>query len=1129
MSSRSHPNTTGGTYYEVFTYSADGLVTTSAVSSDPAWDLADTNQRRRTISYVDEDGFWMRSVLSETYLSGAWAPIETVKYALHSQIVAGGAIFPLITEYEKHTKTGKTWTNFSQDTCIGSGTTAAPYRMRTYRLNSSDGSAYVYTDALNGLLCAMMTSAYEPRPIPANPFRELLRETSTSTAYWPRIDRSPATGLVLSRSLPNLSDATATSQTETFTYYPGTSLHAGRVLSRTSLRAPAGTTYYDYNESGQLKFQWGSGDYPVSYDYDTEGRMTKMNTYQTGTWTAATWPNPAASTAATTEWVYGGAAGSAFLNLISEKKYPAVTPAQNPVSYKYHPDGSLKTRTWQRGVITTYEYDGYSRLKKSSYTGGTVSTPTVEYTYNAAGRVENRTDAAGVTTTTYTGDGRTTSTDIPSAAHIDYGYDTEGCLSTLTPKWGAITSPTVTYNYFSSSIGLNGATSNHFNGFTAGTAPNQLDYRAYYTSYISDVPNDQIYNLNAAANLSTSSGYTFRRSSSLTAAGLINVVNHTGLNGTSQITLQSHTYTYNLDRVTAAKREDNISWSYTYDTKGQVYNASKTPGSMILPGSKSIYSYDHIGNRTTLQEGGDSAGNNLRTTNYGTANALNQYTSITHPQSFDVLGVRASSNPVDIYLNNSTTALSPGPTFSTSYQWRSEVAHTVPGIYDKVVVKEANITIEDGIQYTAPATESPTYDADGNLLTDGRWTYKWDGENRLVEMESAPQTTIPAVAGRKLTFTYDGLSRRIAKKVATRPNTTTAYTTTTDERYVYDGWNLVMTINALPATPVRVATYVWGPDLASSPYARRSWQRAGGVGGLLAVIGTQADNSDTYLPLSDRLGNITGYRRPAAASATALNNDLATTGAIYDYDAFGREFRSSGPAADTVPFHFSSKFTDVETGLNYYGYRYYDPGNGRWPSRDPIWERGGLNFYGMVKNDPVNRWDRLGLKDDFVKPGTVLPLKSCGGKITITQYEATPKGYQGNSTPGAVIYAKFEFDSNKECCCKGGDFKWISTVTKDTAPGQPATPYTDNPPGAKDPYYYTDQDIQANPGLSGPEQRLFGDAPSVDPSTLAKPVEIEFETCLVCAGENNKKLKCFKWGVTVTAGANGGAPVPVVK
>jgi len=45
----------------------------------------------------------------------------------------------------------------------------------------------------------------------------------------------------------------------------------------------------------------------------------------------------------------------------------------------------------------------------------------------------------------------------------------------------------------------------------------------------------------------------------------------------------------------------------------------------------------------------------------------------------------------------------------------------------------------------------------------------------------------------------------------------------------------------------------------------------------------------------------------------------------------------------------------------YYGYRYYDPVTGRWPSRDPIEEQGGINLYGFVGNDGVNRRDVLGL------------------------------------------------------------------------------------------------------------------------------------------------------------------------
>ena len=48
--------------------------------------------------------------------------------------------------------------------------------------------------------------------------------------------------------------------------------------------------------------------------------------------------------------------------------------------------------------------------------------------------------------------------------------------------------------------------------------------------------------------------------------------------------------------------------------------------------------------------------------------------------------------------------------------------------------------------------------------------------------------------------------------------------------------------------------------------------------------------------------------------------------------------------------------------MYYYGYRYYDPETGRWPSRDPIGERGGVNLYGFVGNNGVNRWDYLGMK-----------------------------------------------------------------------------------------------------------------------------------------------------------------------
>ncbi len=63
-----------------------------------------------------------------------------------------------------------------------------------------------------------------------------------------------------------------------------------------------------------------------------------------------------------------------------------------------------------------------------------------------------------------------------------------------------------------------------------------------------------------------------------------------------------------------------------------------------------------------------------------------------------------------------------------------------------------------------------------------------------------------------------------------------------------------------------------------------------------------------------------------------------------------------------MPLRFSSKYADNETGLVYYGYRYYNSNTGRWLGRDPIEEYGGVNIYAFAANDPCNYVDILGLK-----------------------------------------------------------------------------------------------------------------------------------------------------------------------
>ncbi len=88
-----------------------------------------------------------------------------------------------------------------------------------------------------------------------------------------------------------------------------------------------------------------------------------------------------------------------------------------------------------------------------------------------------------------------------------------------------------------------------------------------------------------------------------------------------------------------------------------------------------------------------------------------------------------------------------------------------------------------------------------------------------------------------------------------------------------------------------------------------------------------------------------------------------------DYSPFGQlvaQYKYTSTANATLsrlPFGFSTKYTDKETGLLYYGHRYYDSVTGRWPSRDPMGEEGGENLYCLGSNAPLFGFDFLG--DDW--------------------------------------------------------------------------------------------------------------------------------------------------------------------
>ena len=119
----------------------------------------------------------------------------------------------------------------------------------------------------------------------------------------------------------------------------------------------------------------------------------------------------------------------------------------------------------------------------------------------------------------------------------------------------------------------------------------------------------------------------------------------------------------------------------------------------------------------------------------------------------------------------------------------------------------------------------------------------------------------------------------------------------------------------------------------------------------------------------------------------------------YAYGPFGDLIRATGPMAKANPFRFSTKSQDDETDLLYYGYRYYSASTGRWLSRDPIEERGGLNLYGFAGQNSVSRTDRLGLfRDDWM----TCPCRCVSVNVTYSP--------GGSSPPSSLAMYQHLFD-----------------------------------------------------------------------------------------------------------------------
>ena len=180
--------------------------------------------------------------------------------------------------------------------------------------------------------------------------------------------------------------------------------------------------------------------------------------------------------------------------------------------------------------------------------------------------------------------------------------------------------------------------------------------------------------------------------------------------------------------------------------------------------------------------------------------------------------------------------------------------------------------------------------------------------------------------------------------------------------------------------------FTWGLDLSGSV------EGAGGIGGLLATedtAGTTVTTDDrTFIYLYELNGNV------GQLVETTTGTDYGTIAAKYEYDPYGKRINTAASGEYEQPYRFSTKPVDDETGLGCWGYRYYSYDLGRWVSRDPIEERGGVNLYGYVGNMPTAYSDADGC-DLYINPASpsTVPWLPGGTDFPLDEYRPTSPSY----------------------------------------------------------------------------------------------------------------------------------------
>ncbi|HUB88265.1 MAG TPA: RHS repeat-associated core domain-containing protein, partial [Dyella sp.] len=713
-----------------------------------------------------------------------------------------------------------------------------------------------------------------------------------------------------------------------------------------------------------LTIQDRRGNTKITNQYDANGRVTRQtfadNTYYQFGYTT----NSSNVVTATTVTDPNGNQEQVAFDLTSS--YPSSiteaygTSLAQTTTFQREPSGLLDSETDALGRTTAYTYDALGNVTSITRLSGTSNAVTTQFAYtNDYNQLASMTDPLGHTTHfSYTNGCLTQVTDplghsatiqCNSAGQPTAAQDARGNTVTFAYQGydlQSVTDPlSRTTNYVVDTLGRRIATRDALGNVTltqydtnnrvvsATDALNQtttFNYDSNGNLLSVTLPNAGVINyVYDNRNRPITRTDAMNQSESWTYDGMGNVLTHTDRKG--QVTDISYdaldrkslvSYadgsgiqsSYDAgNRLTSLTDSSSGTLSWSYDGLDRVTGTSSPQGSLS-------YTYDAVGRRTSMTAAAQATANYT----YDNANHLTAITqgSETVQLAYDADNRRATlilPNGITVAYGYDTASELTGLTYTQSngttlgnltYGYDADGRITSKGgtfatdVLPTATTQAATFDLND--RETSFNGAGLTYDANGNLTSDGTNTYTWNARNQLVQISQG--STV------QLSFSYDALGRRIGKAVQG-----------TATQFLYDGNNAVQEMQGGTVNPILV-----GPGV-DERFARND------------VTGR------TYF-LTDLLN-----------STIALTDSTGAIRQKYSYDPYGNVTPSDTTTGFTNPYQYTGREADIP-GLYYYRARYYSPMMGGFISEDPITFGGKqLSFYAYVADDPLDNTDPLGL------------------------------------------------------------------------------------------------------------------------------------------------------------------------